>query len=199
MRIGFLLILLIDSGLAFSQCPEKEFVGPNHKYVYLLRLANDSTGSEQIEQDFFCAFPDSNEELSEILNQQNPFDNIKIIGFFYNLKSINKTFYYRKFVNLYSDGSWIYWDNDLDYDPIGLNNKLLIPTEAELILGELNKRMDTEISNAFSIMLSCSNASMLNSKHDKLRASINGFNPKLDTILDKVYNELIESEPWQEY
>ncbi len=198
MRIGFLLTLLIHWGLTFSQSHEKEFVGLNHKYVYLLRLANDSTGNEQVEQDFFCAFPDSNKELNEILNQQNPFNNIKILGFFYNLKSIDKTIYYRKYIDLYADGSWIYWDNDLYMDPIGLNNKLLIPIEAELILSELTQRSEMEISNTFSLMLSCSDASELTSKHTKLKTSISGFD-SLEPILNKVYIELIESEPWQQY
>ncbi|WOK07345.1 hypothetical protein RT717_01755 [Imperialibacter roseus] len=186
---------------ATGQCAEKEFVGPSQRFIYLLKLAADTTHNSQIEQDFFCAFPNTINELAEVFEADKQtgmlplngvHDRLKIVFFFYHLRTIDKSAYYKKYIDLCVDGEW---QNTDDVDGFGLLLKLLAdPTN---IVEELETRTDSEILNVFRLLLSCSNEKCLNKKYTEINEVLAKNSPALMTPLYKAYNEIQTSTPWE--
>ncbi|MEQ9379115.1 MAG: hypothetical protein RIG68_28255 [Imperialibacter sp.] len=201
MKTLALIVLSAVSFKVFGQCPEQEFVGPSHKFIHLLRLAADTTHNSQIELDFFCAFPNTINELAEVFGADKqtgmlPYngvhDQLKIIFFFYNLSTINKSAFYKKYVDVCSDGKWYNRD---DVDGFGLLLKLLAdPTN---VAAELETRTDSEILNVFRLLLSCSNEKGLNKKYTEINEVLATSSPALMALLYKAFNEIRTSEPWE--
>ncbi|MEQ8683786.1 MAG: hypothetical protein RIE86_00775 [Imperialibacter sp.] len=201
MRTLFVTILSIVCWKAAGQCAEKEFVGPSHRFVYLLKLAADTTHSSQIEQDFFCAFPNTVNELTEVfgadkktgmLSYNGVHDQLKTIFFFYNLTTIDRSAYYKKYVDLCSDGEWYNRD---DVDGFGLLLKLL--TDPSNVVAELETRTDSDILNVFRLLLSCSNEKGLNKKYTEINEVLGTSSPALMAPLYKAFNEIRTARPWE--
>ncbi len=201
MQTLLFTILIIVSFKAIGQCEEKEFLGPDHKLVYLLKLTADTTDSSQIEQDFFCAFPNTVNELAEIfgIDKQTgmlPFngvhDRLKIIFFFYNLNKIDKAAYYKKYVDIYSGGEWCYSEHG---DGLGLSLKLL--ADPLNVVAELERRTDSDLQNIFRLMLSCSNELDLKNKFTEINAALATSAPSLMAPLYHVFDDIQSSKPWE--
>ncbi|CAD5253444.1 hypothetical protein IMPR6_370046 [Imperialibacter sp. EC-SDR9] len=201
MRTFLFILFSIVCFKAPGQCIEKEFVGPSHKFAYLLRLATDTTHNSRIEQDFFCAYPNSVGELNAIFgaDQQTGMlplngvhDRLKIIFFFYHLRTIDKSAYYKKYIDLCVDGEW---QNTDDVDGFGLLNKLL--ADPSMVVTELETRTDSDILNVFRLLLSCTNEKGLNTKYTEINEVLARNSPALMAPLHKAYNEIQTSTPWQ--
>ena len=208
MRFGILIVILAYSLLSFSQCTEKDFIGPNQRFVYLQKLANQlseratseiDTLTSELELKFFCAFPDSWTDVRELVGYNKetgtqPIGSIKdlwlIWGQFIDLSSIDKRMYYEKYVNLHKGGMW----TTDEFDPTFSSR---LQTDSDYIFDELQKLSSTEISEVLQLMLSCSNREELESKFSILNNSL-GERTSLKLQLQTERNKLLKSEPWNE-
>lgn len=184
------------------ECPNFDFTSFQEQADSLITFLNRAQKSEskariKWKRNFFCAFPDSFNEMQELFG----FDDDKgaaplydyptgnnIIGYFRNLTSIPKDKYYDKYISICINGVW---EADNIREAFGFHERLLNDTEAAC--SSLATWTNKEIKSVFRFIFDGPHPK--NDTNDRiynqLRPKIKSQNERLASLLTESYNQLM--------
>ncbi|MEQ9099777.1 MAG: hypothetical protein RIF36_18115 [Imperialibacter sp.] len=201
MAIKHLLLLFLWAfgRTAFCQCPEFENI--EDQAAYLTKLREEyPTASEtrklSIESEFFCAFPASFADMERLFG----FDmktgvaaplyefpaGMETILFFSNLKSIEPSQYYNRYIDINIDG---YWQADNIGGAFVLGKRFR--DDPDQFCKQLAKRTDDELLSVFRFMYDGPHPDQMKEGFVEFHSDLSSKNKRLGQLLQIAYAKLL--------
>ncbi len=207
MRKVVILLLYIFSLNSFGQCPIFETMQERANYLLDLQTQYKTSNEQQkkgIEQNFFCAFPDSFSEMEQLFGLDmetgdaaplyNYPDGMNTITFFTELKTIEPSKYYEKYVNININGNW---QADNISDAFWISEKFF--SEPQEFCQQLNKRTDEELISVFRFMFDGPHPTQVIDRYQEFHSKLKAKNSRLSELLAKAYKQLIDGDDGHGY
>jgi len=206
-------ILTLMTFFSFEQQSEKEeFICQDFKFrsyqeqadslvAFMNRAQKSSSNVKQdLEKKFFCAFPNSFEEMKEVFGYDDvkgeaPLYNYPIgenmIGFFSKLESIPDSIYFDKYIRININGTW---EADNIREAFGFGSKLYF--ESEKACKFLSYFSDKEIESVFKFIFDGPHPKNEYNEglYEEIKPKIERQNTKLGQLFTKVYMKLMEED-----
>lgn len=153
-------------------------------------------GKELFDRKFFCAFPNSFEEMEALFGFDEQkgeaplyFGGDELIYYFSNLTTIPKDEYYNKYININIGGNW---QADNIREAFYLDERLRNDTRA--VSKSLSKRTDEEIKSVFRFIFDGPHPKndFNDQIYEDLLPKISRQNERLENLFTRAYRDLIE-------